>query len=87
MECTLVREQDLYQPEYEYLPDILKDGYVRHRHFPDSTHQEARTSGGNGSKKVLHRHEAVSNSEDESPAHVYGTFEQQTTVQINQHED
>ena len=37
MECTLVREQDLHQPEYVYLPDILKDGYVRHRHFPADT--------------------------------------------------
>ena len=23
-ECTLVREQDLHQPDYDYLPDILK---------------------------------------------------------------
>ena len=30
IECTLVREQDLNQPDYEYLPDILKDGFVRY---------------------------------------------------------
>ena len=34
MECTLVREQDLNQPDLDYVPDILKEGVVRYRHFP-----------------------------------------------------
>ena len=35
IECTLVREQDLNQPDYEYLPDILKDGFVRYVFLKD----------------------------------------------------
>lgn len=33
MHCTLVREQDLNQPEYDYLPQILKSGTVQARNF------------------------------------------------------
>ena len=45
MECTLVREQDLYQPEYNYLPDILKEGYVRKRRFSANAESPAEDYG------------------------------------------
>ena len=60
MECTLVREQDLHQPDYDYVPDILKEGVVRYRHFP------ADEDG------VKNRQE--SGSEEINPA--YGTFDE-----------
>ena len=40
-ECTLVREQDLHQPDYNYLPDILQEGFIKYRSFPADSRGEA----------------------------------------------
>ena len=66
MECTLVREQDLYQPDYDYLPDILKDNYVQPRFQPDDP-QEAAT--------VKPDQESSSASSPRIAKEDYGTFE------------
>ena len=62
MECTLVREQDLHQPDYDYVPDILKEGVVRYRHFP---------AGEDGTKRQESNSEF---NEEVNPA--YGTFDE-----------
>ena len=60
MECTLVREQDLNQPDFDYVPDILQEGVVRYRFFP---------AGEDGTTK---RQESDT---DEVNSNAYGTFE------------
>ncbi len=70
IECTMVREQDLYQPTYSYLPDILKDGFVKRRFkTPNDTE-------GNSKSATL---EAQSPKNRLSPTHEdkenYGTFD------------
>jgi len=79
IECTLVREQDLTQPDYEYLPDILKDGFVRHRHFPGESPIKQE-----GQEANVHTNDV--NFANEETSNDYGTFEQ-ASVQINQTED
>ena len=59
MECTLVREQDLHQPDLDYVPDILKEGVVRFRHFP---------AGEDGTRRQ-------DSGADEANSNAYGTFE------------
>ena len=59
MECTLVREQDLHQPDFDYVPDILQEGAVRYRHFP---------AGEDGTKRQ-------ESGIDETNSNAYGTFE------------
>ena len=62
MECTLVREQDLHQPDFDYVPDILKEGVVRYRHFPaDQDGTQRQVSG--------------SVDFEDASNHAYGTFE------------
>jgi hypothetical protein len=99
MECTLVREQDLNKPEFEYLPDILKDGYVRPRLFSPISEGIPETSAAQvnqisetpkkDSKEETSpiMKESDSNSSDQDPS--YGTFldQEQVHVHIDREQD
>ena len=71
MECTLVREADLSQPEYDYTPDILKDGFVQPRIIPESN------------TTPLNTNREIKDDNDDN----YGTFQEEVRVQINEEED
>ena len=66
-----VREADLSQPEYDYTPDILKDGFVQPRIIPENNATPLNTK-----REIIDEH-------DEN----YGTFQEETHVQINEEDD
>ena len=71
MECTLVREADLSQPEYDYTPDILKDGFVQPRIVSENN------------TTPLNPNREIRDDNDDN----YGTFQEEVHVQINEEED